>query len=172
MFEKVHQASRGKIPSSDQRVSTGAKALARWRAGVVCLGQYALADRTLSGLMDEATVVVARTLRIQYCKVRELLPDGKDLLLRAGLGWKQDCVGRGRAGVERDSRAGYALFFKRPAVTGDLRKEGRLNVTSFGNLADQMSVDRQVKAELLLHGKPQSLKPMTKLACCGLPKRP
>ncbi|MCI0528591.1 MAG: response regulator, partial [Nitrospira sp.] len=49
------------------------------------LGQYALAATNLSMLLNEAILAVAQTLKVEYSKVLELLPDGQALLLRAGV---------------------------------------------------------------------------------------
>ncbi|MEJ2009756.1 MAG: GAF domain-containing protein [Acidobacteriota bacterium] len=89
------------------------------------LGQLALSGASLASLMNEATTIVAQVLRVEYSKVLELLPDGKSLLLRAGVGWKRGCVGRARVAAKTDSQAGFTLLSKHPVVTEDLRKEER-----------------------------------------------
>ncbi|MDP9379167.1 MAG: PAS domain S-box protein [Chloroflexota bacterium] len=101
------------------------EARARQQAAVAELGRRALASRDLSALMDEAVVIVARTLRIEYCKVLELLPEGDALLLRAGVGWKEGYVGRATVGRGSDSQAGYTLATGGPVVVDDLRAELR-----------------------------------------------
>ena len=53
------------------------------QAVVAELGLRALENDDLQSLMDEATALVARTLGVEYSKVMELLPGGKELLLQA-----------------------------------------------------------------------------------------
>lgn len=125
MSTQAHRKSRGRAAADCRRVAQEAKALARQQAAVARLGQLALAGGSLPSLMNEATAVVARTLRLEYCKVLELLPHGRSLLLRAGVGWKPGLVGRAQVGVETDSQAGFTLLSKRPVATENLRKEKR-----------------------------------------------
>src|SRR5512134_1324702 len=60
---------------------------ARLRASqraVVDLGKVELQDVDLITLMNKAVELVAQTLEAPYCEVLELLPDGKNLFMRAG----------------------------------------------------------------------------------------
>ena len=43
--------------------------------------------------MNEAVVLVAQSLELEFGRIMELLPGSKTLLLRAGVGWKEGCVG-------------------------------------------------------------------------------
>ena len=108
-----------------KRVEQEIKARARQQAAVAELGQRALAGTDLSTLLSEAVALVARTLEVEFCKVLELLPDGDALLLRAGTGWIQGCVGSARVGAETDSQAGYTLLSGEPVIVEDLRSETR-----------------------------------------------
>ena len=125
MIEKAHRNPKAEITAKFNRAASEAKALARRQAALTRFGQRALAGDELSDLMDEAPAFIARMLRVECCKVLELLPDGQGLLLQAGVGWKEGYVGRARVGVEQDSQAGYTLLSKRPVVTRNLRKERR-----------------------------------------------
>ncbi|HHT9154730.1 MAG TPA: protoglobin domain-containing protein, partial [Candidatus Tripitaka sp. YC43] len=101
------------------------KTRAHQQAVVAELGQRALADTELSVLMNEVVARTAETLRVEYCKILELIPDKAVLLLRAGVGWKEGYVGHATVGTETNSQAGYTLFFGRPVVVEDLRTEKR-----------------------------------------------
>lgn len=100
---------------------------ARQQAAVAQLGQRALAGIPLQQLMDEAVQVVAQTLGNEYCKVLELMPDGKQLLLRAGVGWRAGLVGHATVGAGLDSQAGYTLQSDVPVIVKDLRTETRFH---------------------------------------------
>ena len=98
----------------------------RQQQTVADLGQDALAGMDLPILLDKVCRLVARTLNVDYCKVLELLPEGDDLLLRAGVGWKEGLVGH--AVVEgAKSQAGYTLLSKEPVIVADLRNENRFS---------------------------------------------
>ena len=54
-----------------------------------------LSETSLPELMDEAVRTVTEVLEVEYCELVELMPDGTELLLRAGVGWKDGArVGR------------------------------------------------------------------------------
>jgi PAS domain S-box-containing protein len=95
--------------------------------GVVsALGNLALARNDVAALLDEAVVLVAQTLRVEYVKILELLPDGESLILKAGVGWKDGVVGRlvVDAGA---SQAGYTLRAREPVVVEDFSAERRFS---------------------------------------------
>lgn len=97
------------------------------QAAVAALGQQALAGAELQDLLDAATVVVAQTLEVDFCKVLELLPDGSGLLLRAGTGWAAGLVGTAIVGTGLVSQAGYTLASGEPIIVEDLATEERFN---------------------------------------------
>jgi GAF domain-containing protein len=103
------------------------KARVRYQEALVGLGKSALSDANSSDLLDEAARVVAEVLSVEYCKILELSPDGTELLLRAGVGWKERYVGRVTVGANLESQAGYTLISGGPVVVEDLRTEDRFN---------------------------------------------
>src|SRR5581483_3843386 len=99
----------------------------RQQAAVARLGQLALSAVDLQALLDEAVRMIAQTLEVPLCKVLELVPDGKALLLRAGVGWQDGCVGRGTVSTGRESQAGYTLMSTEPVVVPDMSAETRFS---------------------------------------------
>jgi PAS domain S-box-containing protein len=99
----------------------------RQQAVVAELGQRALAGEDLTALMDQAVAEVAQTLDAAYCKVIELLPEGKAFVLRSGVGWHDGLVGTGIVGAELDSQAGYTLVSSEPVIVEDLGTETRFH---------------------------------------------
>ena len=110
-----------------RRVEEEMQARVRQQAAVVQVGQCALGLDDLLVLMDEACVVVAETLGVEYCKVLELLPDGNSLLLRAGFGWKEGVVGQEKVSAGTKSQGGYSLLSNQPVIVEDLRTETRFS---------------------------------------------
>src|SRR5690606_9938017 len=98
---------------------------ARQQAVVAQLGHQALAGVDPQHLMDEAVYQVAHVLGVEYCSVLELLPGGQDLLLRSGVGWQEDLVGRARVPAGRGSQAGYTLLSRGPVVVEDVSSDDR-----------------------------------------------
>jgi PAS domain S-box-containing protein len=103
---------------------------ARQQEAVAELGRWALAEPDLSAMMDETVELVARTLNVEYCEILELLPNGEELLLRSGVGWKEGFVGNATVGTDLDSLAVYTLLADEPVVVKDLRAESRFGESS------------------------------------------
>jgi PAS domain S-box-containing protein len=115
---------------------------------VSALGSLALARSDVSSLLDEAVVLIAQTLRVEYAKVLELLPDGNALLLRAGVGWKDGLVGRAVVSAGTGSQAGYTLRTRASVIVEDLAAETRFSgpalLTEHGVVSG---------ASVVIHGK-------------------
>ena len=101
---------------------------ARQQAGIAELSQYALAQKNLAPLLERAVNLVADLLEVEYCQVWELLPDGKNLLLKAGVGWQDELVGGTTVSADTNSQPGYILLSSEPVVVTDLLSETRFNV--------------------------------------------
>ncbi len=97
------------------------------QAAVAQIGQRALSGIASSALMEEVTALVAQTLGVEFCKILELLPDGKALLLRAGIGWKNGFVGAATVNAGAESQAGYTLLSNTPVIVEDLQTESRFS---------------------------------------------
>lgn len=111
--------------TESRRAEEALSARARQQATVVEFGQLALAGTDLPQLMDETVALVGRTLGVEFVEILELLTDGTALVLRAGVGWGEDSVGRVTVGVGSDSQAGYTLSSEEPVVVADLAAETR-----------------------------------------------
>ncbi|WP_435179181.1 PAS domain S-box protein [Halorussus sp. AFM4] len=94
---------------------------------LAAFSRRALGDESLTDLMDLAVELVADVLDNDYCKVLELRPERDDLLLRAGVGWREGLVGSATVGTECDSQAGYTLLSAEPVVVADLETEDRFS---------------------------------------------
>ncbi|ODS34144.1 MAG: two-component sensor kinase [Candidatus Scalindua rubra] len=94
---------------------------------IIKIGRRALKGIGISTLFDEVVSIVARTLDVEFCKILELMPDGKAFLLRAGVGWKEGYVGHATVGTGRDSQAGYTLLSNESVIVEDLRTETRFS---------------------------------------------
>jgi two-component system cell cycle sensor histidine kinase/response regulator CckA len=116
-IELAIRTVRGSVGAAEERVLQ--------QAAVAALGQRALAHRDFAALLQEAAELVARTIGVEFCKVLELEPNENVLLLRAGVGWREGCVGHARVGTHRSSQAGYTLEQSEPVVVEDFAAETR-----------------------------------------------
>lgn len=97
-----------------------ARTLARLSSAVSELRQRALTDVGIDALEQNAVELIANVLNVPLVKLLELLPDGREFLLRAGVGWHDGLVGHATLSAGLDSQAGYTLHASRPVVVGDL----------------------------------------------------
>jgi DNA-binding NarL/FixJ family response regulator/signal transduction histidine kinase len=95
------------------------------QAVVAEIGLWTLGNGDLQSFMDDTVAFVAQTLKVEYCQIVELLPLGQELLMRAGLGWREELVGLASEGVRLDSQVGYTLLSEEPVIVEDLNTETR-----------------------------------------------
>ena len=107
-----------------KRAENEIRLLARLQAVVAELGQRALHSDRYENVLDEAVTLVAQVLDVDYCNVMELLPGGEELLLRAGVGWKEGYLGQAKV-KSRDSQSGYTIRSDRPVIVDDAATETR-----------------------------------------------
>lgn len=110
-----------------RRAEEMARRRAQQQAAVAALGQAALGARGLDALLQEAGRAVAQTLDVPLCEILELKSDTKNLVLRAGVGWKPGFVGTATVPASGDSQAGYTLSVEEPVIARDLDAERRFN---------------------------------------------
>ena len=106
-----------------KRAENEIRLLARLQAVVAELGQRALHSDRYENVLDEAVTLVAQVLDVDYCNVMELLPGGEELLLRAGVGWKE-----GIRGASEGQEPGLPIRLHRPQrPAGDHRRRSNGN---------------------------------------------
>ncbi len=98
---------------------------AKQQEALAQLGERALVETDIEKLLNDAVSTVAVTLAVDFVKVLELMPGDSDLLLRAGFGWKPDCVGSVVLSKERDDYARYILDAPVPVITADFASQAR-----------------------------------------------
>ena len=94
---------------------------------VSALGQFALVSNDFSALLNQAVMLVAQTLEVEYCHVLELQPSGRSLLLRAGVGWKPGSVGTTYVPADTNTQIGFTLTVGEPVVVENLAGETRFS---------------------------------------------
>lgn len=94
-------------------------------------GELALRSDSLDEILTEACRLVGEALGTHFAKVVELQPDGKTLLVRAGVGWDEGVVGVATINAEADTSEAYALKTGEPMISPDIEKETRFRYAQF-----------------------------------------
>ena len=113
-----------------KRAQEGMQARVRQQEAVAYIGERALSGVSLPTLFQDTCRRVAETLGVEFCKMLALQPDGQELTLRAGVGWKEGLIGRATVVVGAASQAGYTLATNKPVIVEDLRAETRFTGSS------------------------------------------
>jgi two-component sensor histidine kinase len=88
-------------------------------------GVEALRGDDVDALLQRAAELCAEGMGAQFCKALEYLRAEDMLLVRAGIGWAPDVIGRARVGADLASPAGFALKTGRPVISNHLAEETR-----------------------------------------------
>jgi K+-sensing histidine kinase KdpD len=94
---------------------------------VADLGQKALAGIELQLLIEQAAAIVAKHLKVDYSVLCELLPDGHALQVKAGVGWRENLMGRIAILADKSASANELLPSLEPMVISDHSKEANFN---------------------------------------------
>ncbi|WP_218127516.1 GAF domain-containing protein [Belnapia rosea] len=94
-------------------------------------GEFALRSESLDEVLAEACRLVGEALGTGRAKVLEIERDDQMLLVRAGVGWQPDIVGRLRLPMAEHSSETFAIEAGKPVITQDIRKEDRFDVPPF-----------------------------------------
>lgn len=92
---------------------------------VAQLGLLALSGVEPEELMEQAVRQVAYVLDADYCKVLKYQPPQHNLLMLAGVGWREGLVGQATVPDDQDSQAGYTLLAHEPVIVRRLSEERR-----------------------------------------------
>lgn len=103
----------------------------RRQAALADLGLRALSDVDTNTLMQDAANIVSQTLEVEYCELLELLPEKNGLILRKGIGWKDEAIGNTIITKGTNSQAGYTLMKSKPVIVNDLPSEKRFAPAPF-----------------------------------------
>lgn len=94
-------------------------------------GEFALRSDKLDEVLIEACRLVGDVLGTHRAKILEVEENGQSLLVRAGVGWKADIVGRLRIPMNERSSETFSIQERTPIITQDIRKEERFKIPEF-----------------------------------------
>ena len=101
--------------------------LQQQKAALAEFGVEAFRTDDLDALLTNAATLAGEGLGVDRAKVLEVLPSGDQLLVRAGVGWERDVVGKATIDADIGSPAGYALRTGTPVVSEDLEADARFH---------------------------------------------
>ena len=105
--------------------------LLRQQTTLARFGELALRSDNLDEILTEAYRLAGEALGTELAKVMELQPDGKTLLVRAGIGWKPGVVGSTTVMAVEDTSEGHALRIGEPMISPDIATEARFKYAPF-----------------------------------------
>jgi two-component sensor histidine kinase len=94
-------------------------------------GRFALKTHDTAALLQEATRVCALGLQTEFCKVMQYLPEERQFIVCAGVGWRPGIVGQARTGADTESPTGYAFQTGQPVISNHLESESRFRTPKF-----------------------------------------
>lgn len=107
--------------------SADAARLVRHREIMAEFGSKALQPGDFDALLQEACERTAEGVGVEHAKILEYRAEAGDLLVRAGIGWAEDVVGRAHLSAEMHSPPGRAYRTGAPVFIEDIR-----TATEFG----------------------------------------
>lgn len=114
----------------EQARRSGDRLLAQQTA-LARFGERALLSDDLQEILHDACRLVAAGLGTGLAKVLEMQPDGRTLLVRAGVGWKPGVVGHVTLRADPGTLEGAALETPDPLICADTDQETRFSLSPF-----------------------------------------
>jgi len=105
--------------------------LRRQQAALAGFGGFALGEGDLGKILAEAARVCADCLDVPFSKVCRYRPEQNDLLVEAGVGWKEGVVGCVVSRADQTSPQGRAFTTGEPVICGNLNRDSGFVLPSF-----------------------------------------
>jgi PAS domain S-box-containing protein len=113
-----------------QQAETNLQTRLQQQAAVVRLGHLALQPNNLSLLTSEIVRAIADNLQVKYSQILQPMPNSKEMLFQAGVGWQQELAGQ-TLSLEDNSPIDYVFKTNRPQSIEDLSQENRFQADLF-----------------------------------------
>lgn len=94
-------------------------------------GDLALRSEDLDEVLTEACRLVGEALGTDRAKVLEIQESGDELLVRAGVGWGPDVVGKVRLPMRERSSETFSIREAKPVISRNIQDEVRFEVPEF-----------------------------------------
>lgn len=94
-------------------------------------GEFAIHSEDLEEVLTEACRLVCSALGTDHAKILEIQQGAGELLVRAGIGWHQDIVGKLRLPLSERSSETFSIAAGKPVITQDIAAEERFDTPAF-----------------------------------------
>ena len=101
------------------------------QAALALFGEFALRCDSLDEILTEGCRLVGEALGTHLAKVVELQPDGRAMLVRAGVGWPPGIVGHMLVDAATHTPERLALDSGEPVISPEIDREERFDVPAF-----------------------------------------
>jgi signal transduction histidine kinase len=98
---------------------------------VGAMGQFALVSSDFTALRNQAVMLASQTLEVEYCGIFELVPDGRKMVLRSGVGWKPGSLDTATVTTDSGTQCGFTLSAGEPVVVEAFSQETRFRASPF-----------------------------------------
>jgi two-component system, sensor histidine kinase PdtaS len=115
--------------SDIERLETALRRSLQRQAAIARFGTRVLVAIDLDALLQQAVEEVALAVNAEYVKILEYCPGSKELLIRAGVGWKEGVVGHATLAVHMRSPAGRAYLTNEPTRISDIQQSEEFDRT-------------------------------------------
>ena len=97
---------------------------------IAAFGQQALASGNLALLWSQAAVIASQGLNVEFCKALQLAPDFRSFVLKSGVGWQKDWIGRQISFTYENSQNRFVLASHQSVIVEDFQTETRFKASS------------------------------------------
>jgi len=94
-------------------------------------GEFALCSSDLDAILDTACRIVAAAIGTGRAKILEIEAGGETAIVRSGIGWPPDVVGKARVSLSGRSSEAFALRTRLPLIVPDISIETRFEMPRF-----------------------------------------
>jgi PAS domain S-box-containing protein len=123
--------------------------LLRRQRALAEFGEFVLRCDDLQPILTAACRLIADALQTEFAKIVEIEQESNSGLVRAGVGWNEDVVGRERIWLSERSSESFAIQRSEPVVTQDIGEEQRFEFPPFMNAHGIVAI---VNVPILLPG--------------------
>jgi two-component sensor histidine kinase len=129
VVEPKHEGDDGQATFAEAVEQAGADSVLGYRleqqAALSNFGMQALKSRSLDEIVTFAAETAAAGMRSRFSKVLEYRAAHENLLVKAGVGWREGVVGQATLGADAGSPAGFAFNTGSPVISNQLDSEDR-----------------------------------------------
>lgn len=105
--------------------------LLRQQAAIARFGSFALRERDLSNILNQAVRICAESLDVPFSKVCRYRAEQNDLLIVAGHGWQEGVVGHVVSRADLSSPQGRAFVTGEPQIIDNLQNDPQFDPPPF-----------------------------------------